>query len=54
MKVYLVLECVQYEGSSVLKVFASESMANEYADLKAEEAKEWPAYWYEVEEMEVE
>jgi hypothetical protein len=52
MKVYLVIEGVQYEGTTVLKVFSSESKANEYMDEVAKDCK-YASYYYEVEEQEL-
>ena len=52
MKVYLVIEGVQYEGSSVLKVFSSESKANEYMEELEKNCK-YASYYYEVEEQEL-
>ena len=52
MKVYLVIEGVQYEGSSVVKVFSSESKANECCS-EMEKGKKYSSYYYEVEEQEL-
>ena len=51
MKVYLVIEGAK-EGSSVIKVFASETRANEYRDELEKNCK-YSAYYYEVEEQEL-
>ncbi len=52
MKVYVVIEGVQYEGSTVLKVFSSESKANEYMEELEKNCK-YSSYYYEVEEHEL-
>jgi hypothetical protein len=52
MKVYLVIEGVQYEGSTVLKVFSSESKANEHMEELQKNCK-YSSYYYEVEEHEL-
>ena len=52
MKVYVVLEGVQYEGSTVLKVFSSESKANEHMEELQKNCK-YSSYYYEVEEHEL-
>jgi hypothetical protein len=52
MKVYVVIEGVQYEGSTVLKVFSSESKANEYMEELQKNCK-YSSYYYEVEEHEL-
>ena len=52
MKVYLVIEGVQYEGSTVLKVFSSESKANEFCSESEKNCK-YPCHYYEVVEQEL-
>jgi hypothetical protein len=52
MKVYLVIEGVQYEKSTVLKVFSSESKANKYME-KLEKNCKYSSYYYEVEKQEL-
>ena len=52
MKVYLVLEGVYYEGSSVLKVFSSESKANEFME-EMDKNNKYSSVYFEVEEQEL-
>ena len=65
MKVYMVMDGVEYEGESVVKVFASQADAEQYKEeLVAEECKLWGkeseeelmddfGQYYVVREMEV-
>ena len=65
MKVYMVIEGVEYEGESVVKVFASQADAEQYKEeLVAEKCELWDkeleeelmddlGQYYVVREMEV-
>ncbi len=52
MKVYLVMEGFEYEGESVLKVFADRAKAQEHLEL-CEAEDEGKYYVYTIEEFEV-
>jgi len=52
MKVYLVMEGFEYEGESVLKVFADRAKADQHMAL-CEAEDEGKYYVYTIEEFEV-
>ena len=52
MKVYLVMEGFEYEGESVMKVFARKEAAEEFR-AAAEAADEGNYYTYTIQESEV-